>query len=724
MLGQEIRLSSLILLLLTAGSWPDSLVTLGLTFDWEQWLFACDHYYEEIWLEGILDSDQGSYQVRFRIRGETSRAFPKKSLKVEILDGELFGYSELNLNAQYLDRSRIRECISYEFNRAVGLCVPETGFTELLFNGETQGAYLFVQDVDGDFTLETILPDDAVIYKAVEDGSSLNRSGDLTLYAKKTFQDDQWDDLELLIAWLVNSPDSMYLTDLDSRIHWENVTTLIAVNVLIGHGSTYYHNYHAVLDSPGATGRWRLITWDMDRTWGKSYDVDWPYYSSSNGSNYPNTLIWRSWCMEILREHLLDRVDDLSDDLMTFAAGGIIDSLALLVEPLVEVDPFRDYTMEEFHDELEVIRAWPDKRLTYLEQMEDWPLPFHTMEVIESTQGLIFSWTGAGAGCIYTLGISTDSTFSDQAALVFETSTADTSFTLQGWNPPVPLIDLYWTVFADNGFRSEKALNWFLPLVSPPDHPWSGKVVINEVCYFPSAQYPSGDWIELTNAGPDTVSLEGWSFRDGSDRHLHTIGTYNLPPGGFMVIYSDSLLFRSLHPGCTVDDDGFDFGLSVLGEVLRLYDLSGRLVDRVAYQPGPPWPGLADGATLALLHPLLDNSNPAAWTSSLGGGTPGYSNDSPPGGASAGCLLTGPARPSPCRGSFSIDVGVPFAGIAEIGMYDLSGRLVLPTMETELSPGVQRVDIDTGGLPSGLYFTVIRFNGAYAAVSVVALGME
>jgi len=715
-------MSTLILVLLVGSSWPDSVVTLDLSFDTAEWEYACEHCFEDIWLNGVLECEEESFQVSFRIRGQTSREYPKKSIKVELLDGELFGYSELNLNAEFLDRSRMRECLSYEFHRALGLGVPETGLIELRFNGETQGPYLFVQDVDEDFAQTTILPDEAVIYKCRMPGSSLDQTLNFSGYRKKTWQNDPWDDLELLIAWLVNSPDSMYTADLDNRLHLDQLCTLVAANVLIGHGSTYYHNYHTVLDSPGLTGRWRLITWDMDKTWGISYGPDFPYYFSSNGRNHPNTIIWRCWCLPVFRILFLDRITSLSDDFEEFASSGIIDSLELISEPLVEVDPFRDFTMEEFAEEVNMLRVWPSIRISFLTQMQTWPLPFRLIPGQRIGNDLQFSWTDAGPGCLYLLQISTDSIFETPSAMVFEASTMDTFFVLQNWSPPVPPANLYWTVFASNSFKTEKALNWFLPYEPPDRYSQTGQVVINEICYTPSSEYPSGDWVELVNTGSDTLSLEGWSLRDGNNSNLHTIGMQNLPPGDFIVLYADSLLFRTLYPACFTDDDGFDFGLSAQGDAVRLYDLAGRLIDRVDYLPVEPWPLMdSDGATLSLLDPELDNSLPESWTSCSDGGTPGISNDSLYAWTPTIYLSTGHAYPSPCSGSFSVEVTVLEDGESEIGLYDLAGRLVTVLQETILIRGTQVLEIETNILPSGLYFLSVLYRGVRVSVPVTVL---
>ncbi len=139
-------------------------------------------------------------------------------------------------------------------------------------------------------------------------------------------------------------------------MHLDGLLTCAAVNTLIGHGSTYYHNYHMGLDGPGRFGRWRMSSWDTDKTWGgSSYGPDLPYYWVTNDISSPNTLMWRLWCTPHTRGLLMARLADLSVDFVPWAASGVVDSLAALVEPLVQ-RPVPDYTMEEFHQSVQVIR--------------------------------------------------------------------------------------------------------------------------------------------------------------------------------------------------------------------------------------------------------------------------------------------------------------------------------------------------------------------------------
>ena len=52
------------------------------------------------------------------------------------------------------------------------------------------------------------------------------------------------------------------------------------------------------------------------------------------------------------------------------------------------------------------------------------------------------------------------------------------------------------------------------------------------------------------------------------------------------------------------------FGFSGQGELIRLYDHTGLLIDTVHYDDNLPWPDEPDGngPTLELISPLLDNA--------------------------------------------------------------------------------------------------------------------
>ena len=287
----EVELLLIFITLISSPGWPDTIPVLHLQFDQSQWEYACDYFWEDIYVPTQLTYDGFTFQSQFRIRGATSREYPKKSLKIEFGEGVyLFGRDELNLNAEYLDHTRLRESLSYLYYNRIGQIVPEVHLVEVVFNGDTQGGYISVEDVDGDFLVNTSLPDEAVIYKCADRYTTLDRVDELEPYSKKTHVFQPWDDFLLLLYWLKLCPEDLFQEQLQERFHYSDLLTCVAANVLLGHGSTYYHNYFLLLDESGGAGKWRFITWDMDRTWWK-YGPEFPYNkNSSNNGNRRNTL--------------------------------------------------------------------------------------------------------------------------------------------------------------------------------------------------------------------------------------------------------------------------------------------------------------------------------------------------------------------------------------------------------------------------------------------------
>lgn len=718
-------MAALILALSVLSVWPDSVVVLSLQFDPDEWAYACADPDSEIQVQAVLTTGGMEYPCTMQIRGQTSSYYPKKSVKVRLAPGYLlYGFDEMNLNAQYMDRTRIRENLCYLFHARCGQIVPFTAMTEVLFNGETQGPYLFVEDVDGDFALRTRLPDDAVVYKCREYGASLDSPDRLHLYLKKTFESLPYDDLEWFVRWLMTAPDSAFVSDITARVHLDALLSCVAANILIAHGSTYYHNYHMVLDEPGTFGRWRMIPWDMDKTWGSDYGPDWPYYSVVNLVSEPNTLLWRLWTVPQTRSLLLQRLAELSPLFVEWAASGPIDSLSELVQPLVLVDPYRDFTMEQFDEAVQSLRDWPALRVVHLAPMiTGWPLPFRIEPTSPAPQGGILArWTNAERGSRYQVRLSTDSTFLDEGSVYWEAMTNDTSITIPDVSGGRRSVS-YLQVRAVNSFRTERALNRSVRLDPPPSISRMGAVTVNEIFYRDDGMFAPGDWVELVNAGGDSVDLSGWALRDTQDRNLHVMGDIVLAPGDFLVLMTDPDAFFATYPECPFDPDPLPFGLSAQGEIMRLYDPLGTQADYVPYLPVSPWPEepANDGWSLSLLSPERDNSRPESWTATRNGGTPGMPNNSDPPWSPGFSLELFGVHPNPATTFVTARVLVNPGGACVVRVFDLAGREVLPPFPVAVNAGVHDMTVEVGSLPSGLYFLQVSFAGMRRSVGFTRL---
>jgi len=160
--------------------------------------------------------------------------------------------------------------------------------------------------------------------------------------------------------------------------------------------------------------------------------------------------------------------------------------------------------------------------------------------------------------------------------------------------------------------------------------PASAAVIINEIHYNPDVKTDPGEFVELFNAGTNTVNLAGWAFTDGLN---YTFPSTNLAPGGYVIVAQNPVFLQTKYSAAGAlgpfNPDGSS-GLSSRGEKVTLRNAAGQIVDEVDYQLGFPWPTVGDSTTpgngnsIELIHPTLDNDLAGSWrTSGSGaGGTP------------------------------------------------------------------------------------------------------
>lgn len=230
-------------------------------------------------------------------------------------------------------------------------------------------------------------------------------------------------------------------------------------------------------------------------------------------------------------------------------------------------------------------------------------------------------------------------------------------------------------------------------------------LVINEINYHAASNFDSKDWIEFYNPHDYTVYIEGWVFKDNNDAHEFVFPTGTaIESHEYLVIVKDSVAFMEQYPDVNNFLGNFNFGLSNAGELLRLFNAEGALVDTVSYLDEDPWPAAADGdgPTLELKQMLLDNALPDNWKAWAGEhGTPGALNH----GADATTFVKNDGlaymiRPNPFeeQAILSISKDREFL-IGELDVFDMMGR----TIQHLSVDNAQHIVLDATKLSSGTY---------------------
>jgi len=154
-------------------------------------------------------------------------------------------------------------------------------------------------------------------------------------------------------------------------------------------------------------------------------------------------------------------------------------------------------------------------------------------------------------------------------------------------------------------------------------------LVINEINYNADGNFDCEDWVEFYNPHDDAVDISGWEFKDSDDTHVFEFPENTvIAPLGYLVLSRDTAIFSSFFPEVDNLIGDMGFGLSSGGELIRLFDSTGVLIDTVHYDNNEPWPTEPDGGgpTLELKYWAYDNALPESWEASAEHGTPGEMN--------------------------------------------------------------------------------------------------
>ncbi len=247
-------------------------------------------------------------------------------------------------------------------------------------------------------------------------------------------------------------------------------------------------------------------------------------------------------------------------------------------------------------------------------------------------------------------------------------------------------------------------------------------VVISEINYNSAITFDPEDWIEFYNNTIFTIDLSDWEFKDSNDSNTFVFPIHTfLDAGEFLVLVRDSSDFSALFPEIANYIGMIDFKLSNGGELVRLYDNTGAIVDSLTYDDVAPWPTLPDGhgPTLEKKAPNLDGWDPASWHAVSGtNGTPGQEGwlgiaaELIPGAVAENfCLM--PCYPNPFNPATMIIFHLPGASDISLNVFDTQGRQVSALTNGWHAQGIYQVSFDASNLSSGIYIarlTIGDFN--------------
>jgi hypothetical protein len=230
-----------------------------------------------------------SVGIRYKGNSSYKMGGPKKSYKIDFnlfIPGRKWrGIKKLNFNNNWKDPSCMREKVSYDLFRSLGVPGSRTGYANVYMNNTLMGLFTIVQQVDSDFLDEHFGCSDGNLFKKVvrlgDDMDYLgeNKENYKAFYELKTNElKDDYSGLIHFLDVLNNTPDLDFGPELekvfnvDSFIDWLVVNTaVVSLDAYSGSGNNYY-----LYENPD-TGRFEFIPWDLNMafgnfTWGWTSD--------------------------------------------------------------------------------------------------------------------------------------------------------------------------------------------------------------------------------------------------------------------------------------------------------------------------------------------------------------------------------------------------------------------------------------------------------------------
>jgi spore coat protein H len=328
-----------------------------------------------------LRMSQSQFNVEISHRGRHTRRFPKKSYSIRFSKPASTVYGrEIHLNAEYIDPSMLRNKLSFDFFKDLGVLSPTSSYVFLRINGSAAGVYLQLEAVDHFFLRKRSLPEGAIYY-AINDDANFSLMSPITNDVKKSLQDgyerkrgNEFTDGRLReLIYTINTVsrsdfarEILRYVDVNKYLRW-----LLGV-VCIQNFDGFIQNY-ALYRSP-VTKRFEMIPWDCDGTWGRDCNGKVMEHDYVPIEGY-NTLSARILDVPQFCRRYRSLLEEVLETKFTVAAlEKNIVSLQKAVRPYYVLDPYKQTSITQFDAEPDFILEFVKKRNRYLrEHLTDLP---------------------------------------------------------------------------------------------------------------------------------------------------------------------------------------------------------------------------------------------------------------------------------------------------------------------------------------------------------------
>ncbi|MBY0073914.1 CotH kinase family protein [Priestia aryabhattai] len=332
----------------------------------------------DIWSEEAVQAtmkfNKKRYDIDLLLRGSHIRKMKKKSYYIEFYSPKIFQRAkEIHLNAEYKDPSLMRNKLSLDFFSSLDVLSPHSQFVTLKINGKNEGIYLQLESVDELFLKKRNLADGSIFYAVDGDAnfslmSDLDKKPKTTLlsgYEDKAVREGDEEKLEKFIFNINTWTNTEFEQNIEKYLNVDRYLSWLVGIICMQNYDGFVHNYALYLNHE--SGRFELIPWDYDATWGRDVNgkVMEGDYVRAQGFN---TLTARLLAVNSIKKRYIQKMNNVLNNQFTIEyMKPIIYQLHEYIAPYVLKDPYVKDNLEQFYKEPEFMLSFIKERTAYIQ---------------------------------------------------------------------------------------------------------------------------------------------------------------------------------------------------------------------------------------------------------------------------------------------------------------------------------------------------------------------
>ncbi|MCF6337500.1 MAG: CotH kinase family protein [Gammaproteobacteria bacterium] len=365
-------------------------------------LFRKDPHDKSSFAVSIVDDTGEILKGRIKVSGSFTRRFPKKSISIKLENGQLWkGQQKASLDAMATDGSMQREWLAWQLVHALGMPGPELQYVRVYINNRYSGLFMHTEWLDTGVMARYRLGADGQFFHP----SDSQFCGDFLPHSKKNLKDcwfklsprdKDFSPLQTLMDEIAQTPIKAFHEYLETHFDVDSVINWLALNVLTSNGDTYNKNYFLYRST--VTGKWVVIPWDYDLSFGRNWDAYLPFPENILNDNFqyfyppelgaPNPLKEKTLRNPALNQLFTERMLHLLGEEQHGAEATFgwfspqamqerINSTASRLQPERIDDPYLKDSAIDFAQETESLWHYVQRRHAYLREIFTGVVPWN-----------------------------------------------------------------------------------------------------------------------------------------------------------------------------------------------------------------------------------------------------------------------------------------------------------------------------------------------------------